>query len=139
MERYVRKKVPFELYEVVLDGASDEELISISEEMGLALSLDEMKRVRDHFKKLGRNPTDAELQAIGQAWSEHSSYKSSKALLKEFIFPLKNEDFIANEDAGLMSFDEEHAYAVAIESHNHPSAIEPYGGAATGVEEYSGT
>ena len=133
MDRYVRKEAPFELYEVRLHGASDEELGKISEEMGLALSVDEMKKVRDYFEKLGRDPTDAELQAVGQAWSEHSCYKSSRALLKEFIFPLKNEDFIVNEDAGLMVFDEEHAYAVAIESHNHPSAIEPYGGAATGV------
>ncbi len=133
MERYLKKELPFELYEVVLEGASDEELKQISDEMGLALSVDEMKKVRDYFKKLGRNPTDAELQAIGQAWSEHSCYKSSKALLKEFIFSVKNDDFIANEDAGLMSFDDEYAYAVAIESHNHPSAIEPYGGAATGV------
>ncbi len=133
MERYLKKDAPFELYEVVLEGAKDNELKSISDEMGLALSVEEMKKVRDYFEKLGRNPTDAELQAIGQAWSEHSCYKSSKALLKEFIFSLKNEDFIANEDAGLMSFDDEYAYAVAIESHNHPSAIEPHGGAATGV------
>ncbi len=133
MERYLKKDAPFELYDVVLQGAGDEELKAISEEMGLALSVDEMKKVRDHFKKLGRNPTDAELQAIGQAWSEHSCYKSSKALLKERIFSLKNREFIANEDAGLMNFDDEYAYAVAIESHNHPSAIEPYGGAATGV------
>ncbi len=130
MERYLKKG---SIYEVILEGASDEELKEISDSMGLALSVDEMKRVREHFKDLKRNPTDAELQAIGQAWSEHSCYKSSKALLKEFIFSLKNDQFIANEDAGLMEFDEEHAYAVAIESHNHPSAIEPYGGAATGV------
>ncbi len=130
MERYLKKG---RVFEVVLEGASDEELKEISDSMGLALSVDEMKRVREHFEKLGRNPRDAELQAIGQAWSEHSCYKSSKALLKEFIFSLKNDQFIANEDAGLMEFDEEHAYAVAIESHNHPSAIEPYGGAATGV------
>ncbi len=130
MERYIKKG---RFHEVVLKGATDKDLKEISESMGLALSVDEMRRVRNHFKKERRNPTDAELQAIGQAWSEHSCYKSSKALLKEFIFSLKNEQFIANEDAGLMEFDEEHAYAVAIESHNHPSAIEPYGGAATGV------
>lgn len=133
MERYLKRDAPFELYELVLKGADDEELKRISEEMGLALSVDEMKKVRRYFEKIGRNPRDAELQAIGQAWSEHSCYKSSKALLKEHIFSIKNKEFIANEDAGLMSFDEEHAYAVAIESHNHPSAIEPYGGAATGV------
>ncbi|MEW6069284.1 MAG: phosphoribosylformylglycinamidine synthase subunit PurL, partial [Candidatus Thermoplasmatota archaeon] len=90
-------------------------------------------RVREYFINKKRNPTDAELQSLGQAWSEHCCYKSSKAILKKFIFPITNNEVLAREDAGVMAFDEEHFYALRIESHNHPSAIEPYGGAATGI------
>ena len=112
---------------------SDDDLILTSERMGLALSLDEMKRIRDYFRREGRNPTDVELQALGQAWSEHSCYKSSKILLREYLLNIPSEDFILNEDAGVVVFDRDHVYVVGFESHNHPSAVEPYGGAATGI------
>src|SRR2546427_9042537 len=92
-----------------------------------------MKRIRDHFRGKGRNPTDVELQSLGQAWSEHCCYKSSKVFLKEFIFPLQTPDVIDRGDAGVRAFDDEHAYALRIESHNHPSAVVPYGGATTGI------
>ena len=128
-----RKELPFELYEIDLLNASDEELEEISREMGLALSLYEMKLIRDYFKKKGRNPTDIELQAFGQAWSEHCCYKSSKHPLKKYLLDVEKEKIIAREDAGVMEFDQDHFYVGALESHNHPSAIEPYGGAATGI------
>jgi len=128
-----RKDLPFELYEIDLLNASDEELEEISREMGLALSLYEMKLIRDYFKKKGRNPTDIELQAFGQAWSEHCCYKSSKHPLKKYLLDVGKEKIIAREDAGVMEFDRDHFYVGALESHNHPSAIEPYGGAATGI------
>src|SRR2546425_2736279 len=101
--------------------------------MGLALSPDEMRRIQEHFKGLGRDPTEVELQSLGQAWSEHCCYKSSKVILKEFIFPVQAPYVIDRGDAGVVEFDEDHAYALRIESHNHPSAIEPYGGANTGI------
>src|SRR3989441_12564524 len=101
--------------------------------MGLALSPDEMRRIQEHFKGLGRDPTEVELQSLGQAWSEHCCYKSSKVFLKEFIFPVQAPYVIDRGDAGVVEFDEDHAYALRIESHNHPSAIEPYGGANTGI------
>src|SRR3989454_9895739 len=101
--------------------------------MGLALSLDEMKTIQDYFRKEDRDPTDVELQSLGQAWSEHCCYKSSKVFLKEFIFPVQAPYVIDRGDAGVVEFDEDHAYALRIESHNHPSAIEPYGGANTGI------
>src|SRR2546427_1403751 len=82
---------------------------------------------------MGREPTDIELQSLGQAWSEHCCYKSSKVFLKEFIFPVQAPYVIDRGDAGVVEFDEDHAYALRIESHNHPSAIEPYGGANTGI------
>ncbi|RZN49455.1 phosphoribosylformylglycinamidine synthase subunit PurL [archaeon] len=116
-------------------NVSDDELARISEETGTGLSVNELKEIRDYFEKEGRDPTDIELQALGQAWSEHCCYKSSKYYLKKYLFHLDAPQNIRviKEDAGLVEFDDDHAYAVALESHNHPSAIEPYGGAATGI------
>ena len=125
--------MPFLLHEITILNASDPDLAAVSRDLGLALSVDEMKRIQRHFRERGRNPTDVELQSLGQAWSEHCCYKSSKVFLKEFIFPVQTPDVIDRGDAGVMAFDDEHAYALRIESHNHPSAVVPYGGAATGI------
>jgi phosphoribosylformylglycinamidine synthase len=130
---YIRRKVPFELVEIDLEHATDPELIELSRESGTALSLEEMRRIMDFFRGKGRHPTDVELQSIGQAWSEHCCYKSSKVFLKEYIFGITSRAVIDRGDAGVMEFDRDHAYALRIESHNHPSAVEPYGGAATGI------
>ncbi len=128
-------KLPFgfELFEIDILAASDAQLKEISSTMGLNLSLEEMKSVQRYFASKMRHPTDVELQSIGQAWSEHCCYKSSKVFLREHIFNISHPDVLAKGDAGIMAFDSEHAYALRIESHNHPSAIEPYGGAATGI------
>jgi len=128
-----KRDVPFPLYEVGLLAATDDELMQVSRDMSLSLSLDEMKVIRDYFKKEGRDPTDVELQSLGQAWSEHCCYKSSKPILKEFVFGIDRDDVLSRGDAGVMVFDDDYGYALRIESHNHPSAIEPYGGAATGI------
>ncbi|ADT85018.1 phosphoribosylformylglycinamidine synthase subunit PurL [Thermococcus barophilus] len=84
-------------------------------------------------EKLGREPNELEWAMIEVMWSEHASYKSSRKWLK--LLPTKNEHVILGpgEDAGVVKFDENTAIVVGIESHNHPSAVEPYGGAATGV------
>lgn len=133
-ERLMKKRdVQFSLYDVDILSATDAELKEISSEMGLSLSLDEMKTIREYFKKENRNPTDVELQSLGQAWSEHCCYKSSKPILKEFVFAIDHPDILSRGDAGVMVFDDDYGYALRIESHNHPSAIEPYGGAATGI------
>ncbi|MDY6959085.1 MAG: AIR synthase related protein, partial [Halobacteriota archaeon] len=134
MSRKLRP-VSFELHDIALTGLSDSELEKLSEDLSIGLSLEEMNMVRDYFSKKGRDPTDIELQAIGQAWSEHCCYKSSKPVLKDNIFNIEAPQNICviKEDAGVVEFDEDHAYVVALESHNHPSAIEPYGGAATGI------
>lgn len=131
--RYVPQDVPFELKEINLEEASDDDLLEISRESGTGLSLDEMRRIKDYFAARGRRPTDVELQSIGQAWSEHCCYKSSKVFLREYVFSITNRHVIDRGDAGVMEFDRDHAYALRIESHNHPSAVEPYGGAATGI------
>ncbi len=132
---YKRVNVPFELYEIDVLNASDEALKKISEDLGLALSVEEMKRIQEYFRKKGRNPYDIELQSIAQAWSEHCCYKSSKYYLKQYLFGIEADYVISaiKEDSGVVEFDDEYAYVVALESHNHPSAIEPYGGAATGI------
>ena len=117
---FFKRDVPFRLYEIGLGKASDDELRTLSKEMGLSLSLEEMQRVRDHFVNLKRHPTDVELESIAQAWSEHCSYKSSKLFLREHIYGINNERVLAKGDAGVMAFDEEYGYALRIESHNHP-------------------
>ncbi len=130
---FIKRDVPFHLYDIDLSKASDAELGEISKQLGLALSLDEMKRIQNYFAEKHRRPTDVELQALGQAWSEHCCYKSSKLALKKYIYGVAEDKIIAREDAGVLHFDKEYCYCAKIESHNHPSAIEPYGGAATGI------
>ncbi|ADB57146.1 phosphoribosylformylglycinamidine synthase subunit PurL [Archaeoglobus profundus] len=124
-----------QVYEINVINAGDEDLMKISDELGLALNLNEMRKIKDYFTKKGRNPTDIELQSIAQAWSEHCCYKSSKCYLREYLFGIEKDYVISaiKEDAGVVEFDNEYAYVVALESHNHPSAIEPYGGASTGI------
>jgi phosphoribosylformylglycinamidine synthase II len=96
----------------------------------LGLTDDELVAIR---AKLGREPNDLELAMFSVMWSEHCSYKSSKRLLR--TLPTRGEGVIAGpgEQAGVMSIGDGLAVAFKIESHNHPSAVEPYQGAATGV------
>ena len=126
-----RRDAPYSLFDIDILSADDDELKQLSSEMGLSLSLEEMKAIAEYFSKEGRIPTDVELQSLGQAWSEHCCYKSSKNILKQFVFALDHPDILSRGDAGVMAFDDDYGYALRIESHNHPSAIEPYGGAAT--------
>ncbi|MHB8585168.1 MAG: phosphoribosylformylglycinamidine synthase subunit PurL [Thermoplasmatota archaeon] len=128
----VRSRDPL-VHEVEILKASDSDLVEISGASRVGLDLAEMRAVQAHFQKLNRNPTDVELEALGQAWSEHCCYKSSKPVLKRHVYGIHEEKLVAREDAGVMAFDAKHDYVVKIESHNHPSAIEPYGGAATGI------
>ena len=133
MGYFIQRKVPFPLSDINLREASDTDLGRINGELKTGFSLDEMRAVKAHFEDEGRNPTDVELQALGQAWSEHCCYKSSKLILKEHFAGLDTPDVLAKEDAGVVAFTDEWAYALRIESHNHPSALDPYGGAATGI------
>jgi phosphoribosylformylglycinamidine synthase len=83
--------------------------------------------------KIGRDPTSTELQIIAAEWSEHCSYKSSKIHLK--MLPMKGPRVIQEKgyDSGVLDVGDGYVVTAHIESHNHPSAVEPYGGAATGV------
>jgi phosphoribosylformylglycinamidine synthase len=120
---------------VQLLDADRKKLEQISLDMSLGLSTEEMSMLQNYFLNLGRNPTDVEMQAMAQAWSEHCCYKSSKFYLKKYFSGLEKHDAMLamEDDAGVVSFDDDYAYVVKMESHNHPSALEPYGGAATGV------
>ena len=83
--------------------------------------------------KIGRDPTSTELQIVAAEWSEHCSYKSSKKHLK--MLPMKGPLVIHEKgyDSGVLDVGDGYVVTAHIESHNHPSAVEPYGGAATGV------
>ncbi len=84
-------------------------------------------------KKLHREPNDLEQTIISAEWSEHCSYKSSKKHLK--LLPMKGDHVLVGPgyDAGVIDVGNGYVVTIHIESHNHPSAVEPYGGAATGV------
>ncbi len=87
-----------------------------------------------HLKsKICRKPTQTEIQIVAAEWSEHCSYKSSKKHLK--MLPMSGPLVISEKgyDSGVLDVGDGYVVTVHIESHNHPSAVEPYGGAATGV------
>jgi phosphoribosylformylglycinamidine synthase len=147
---YVRRKVPFQLFEINLQGASNKQLTKLSNELGIGLNLAEMKLVREYFTKRNRNPTDVELQTIGQTWSEHCCHKTFKgrirfngkeinSLFKTYIAKVVKEInpkwcfSVFEDNAGIVKFEKGHGIAVKVETHNHPSAVEPFGGAATGT------
>ncbi|MEM2749814.1 MAG: phosphoribosylformylglycinamidine synthase subunit PurL, partial [Candidatus Bathyarchaeia archaeon] len=148
---YIKRDVPFELYEVNILEAGDDELVKISEEMGLALNLEEMRAIKSYFASKRRNPTDVELQTLGQTWSEHCYHKTFKgtvilpdgreidSLFRTFIARVTRElnmpwcISVFEDNAGIVHFEGDYGVAVKVETHNHPSAIEPFGGAATGV------
>jgi phosphoribosylformylglycinamidine synthase len=150
--------------EINLD-VSDEELIRISKEGILALSLEEMKAIRDYYKnkkvleerkKLGMKdkPTDVELETLAQTWSEHCKHKIFNAvidytdggrkqkinsLFKTFI-KKSTEDIgkdwlvsVFKDNAGVIKFNDDWNLVMKVETHNSPSALDPYGGALTGI------
>ncbi|HYH64038.1 MAG TPA: phosphoribosylformylglycinamidine synthase subunit PurL, partial [Urbifossiella sp.] len=146
---------------VPLRDLDDAGLVKLSKDGMLALTLDEMTVVRRHFRDLGREPTDVELETIAQTWSEHCSHKTLKGkitltdhttgetrtyqnLLKETVFAatqtirakLGADDWCVSvfaDNAGVVKFDDANHLCFKVETHNHPSAIEPYGGANTGL------
>ncbi|MBT0158865.1 phosphoribosylformylglycinamidine synthase subunit PurL [Candidatus Bathyarchaeota archaeon A05DMB-2] len=147
---YSSRDTPFSLHEINTQNASDQQLLEISSELGLGLSLQEMKQVQAYFQAQKRNPTDVELQTIAQTWSEHCYHKTFKgkiridgkeinSLFKTYIAKATREInprwcvSVFEDNAGIISFDRGYAIAAKVETHNHPSAVEPFGGAATGV------
>ncbi len=131
-------------------GKSDTELIEISKNWQLSLNLLEMKTIQDHFTELGREPNDVELETIAQTWSEHCVHKTFKGVIEyngNVIDDLLNATIVKStrdinkewcisvfkDNAGIIKFDEKLNICFKVETHNHPSAIEPYGGASTGI------
>lgn len=114
------------------------------------LNQDEIEAITAYFRSIERNPTDAEMETLGQTWSEHCVHKTFKArfnfegqsidnLLKNTIIRATQELnapwclSVFEDNAGVIEFDDQWAVCFKVETHNHPSAIEPYGGAATGI------
>lgn len=136
-------------------NADDTELMRISREGTLSLNLNEMQTIQTHFKGLGRNPTDVEIETIAQTWSEHCVHKTFKSIIDysevgkeperiDGLFPTfiqgATEEIakpwcvsVFSDNAGIIEFDDTYNLVFKVETHNHPSAIEPYGGAGTGI------
>ena len=110
--------------------ASTTPKFSAAEIKSEGLTLDEYQMICD---RLGREPNKAELGMFGVMWSEHCCYKNSRPLLKQF--PTTGDRILVGpgENAGVVKITDEIAISFKIESHNRPSAVEPYQGAATGV------
>jgi len=96
----------------------------------LSLQKHEIKHIQDIIK---RKLTKTELQIVAAEWSEHCSYKSSKKHLKMLPTTGRSVIFEKGYDSGVLDVGDGYVVTVHIESHNHPSAVEPFGGAATGV------
>jgi len=144
---------------------SDEDLVRISREGVLALSLEEMKAIRDYYKNkkvlderkrfgLLDKPTDVELETLAQTWSEHCKHKIFNAIIdytdgnektkinslfKTFIKRSTEEigkDWLVSvfkDNAGVIRFNDDWNIVMKVETHNSPSALDPYGGALTGI------
>ena len=155
--------------EIPISNLTDAELEKMSRDAHLFLDLEEMQGIQAHYKKLGREPREIELETLAQTWSEHCVHKTLKAtirytrpdatnrphheehedgsvtihnLLKSTVaaatFELMEDTVdwclsVFVDNAGIVKFDDEHAVCFKVETHNHPSALEPYGGAATGI------
>ncbi len=140
---------------IPLTEATDRELETISQERRLSLNLEEMQAVQVWYKSEGREPTDLELEMLAQTWSEHCVHKTFRAkidytgpdgetetidgILKTYLRaatdkvakPWVKSAFVDN--AGIVAFTDEFDLAFKVETHNHPSALEPFGGANTGI------
>ncbi len=118
----------------------------------LALDIHSMKAIKAYFNKLGRNPTDIELESIAQTWSEHCKHTIfanpiddiKDGLYKTYIKGATNEirhkkgkkDFcvsVFSDNSGGVVFDENYLITHKVETHNSPSALDPFGGAITGI------
>jgi len=162
---------PMHLRTIAIRSLTDGELETMSRQGHLFLNLAETGAIQTHYRDLGRDPTDLELETLAQTWSEHCVHKSMKSAVVYRGAPMPNEDSkLANrgevelrftnllkdtiaratdelicegrgpeclsvfkDNAGVIAFDERFGVAFKVETHNRPSAIEPFGGAATGI------
>ena len=160
LDEFAGKDYKFELVNVDILNSDDDNLIEISNKGCLSLSLDEMKIIQNYFKNLGRNPTDCEVETIATLWSEHCAHKTFRGII-EYEERDKNNNLIKKEtinnllkstvfkatkeinsphcvsvfvdNSGVVEFDDKYNICFKVETHNHPSSLEPYGGASTGI------
>ncbi len=145
---------------VELAGLDDDALVQLSRERLLSLDRDEMRAIQAFYDQAGRAPTDVELETLAQTWSEHCVHKTFRAtidftwqaadgtvkqqidvdgLLNTYIRAATDAvypDWLHSafvDNAGIIAFDDTHDLAFKVETHNHPSALEPFGGANTGI------
>jgi len=144
---------------IPLRGLADTALVALSSSRRLALDLTEMQAIRAHFEAKGRDPSDLELEMLAQTWSEHCVHKTFRALidleetevdgtrtrsridglLKTFIRGATEtlaRDWVHSafvDNAGIVALTDTWDIAIKVETHNHPSALEPFGGANTGM------
>jgi len=140
----------FRRIEVDLIDADSGQLLALSRQGQLYLNLEEMLTIQAYFRQLGRKPTDLELETLAQTWSEHCGHKTFRGrihyqgevidnLLKHTIMKVTREldkpwcVSVFKDNAGVITFDENFHICFKVETHNHPSALEPYGGANTGL------
>ena len=139
----------FKLEKIDIAAMDDNALMELSKGR-FWLNIQEMHIIQDYFRKLGRQPTDVELETLAQTWSEHCIHKTFKAkitlgkktidnLMKSTVMRVTRELnkpwclSVFKDNAGVIDFDGRYAVCFKVETHNHPSAVEPYGGAATGI------
>ncbi len=140
----------FKKQNVLLLHADNKQLEEISIRGQLSLNLPEMQSIQKYYKSMKREPTDIELETIAQTWSEHCVHKTFRGiidfdgnkidnLLKSTIMKATSElskpwcVSVFKDNAGIVHFDKYYNICFKVETHNHPSAIEPYGGSNTGV------
>ncbi len=134
---------------IPMRGVDEAGLDALNAARSLALDRQELIAIREHFTTRGRDPFDVELETLAQTWSEHCAHKTFRAAITHDgtdITPLLRQlrdsterigakyvrsAFVGN--AGIVSFTEGETLALKAETHNHPSAVEPFGGANTGV------
>ena len=149
-ERPEAKPYRFRLLTVPIRVMTDEGLARLALRGQLYLSLSEMQAIRAYYQRIRRDPTDVELETLAQTWSEHCGHKTFKGLVEyegEVIDNLLKSTVVRataelkkpwcvsvfKDNAGIIRFDEKNNVCFKVETHNHPSAIEPYGGAGTGI------
>ncbi|OHB93324.1 MAG: phosphoribosylformylglycinamidine synthase II [Planctomycetes bacterium RIFCSPHIGHO2_12_FULL_52_36] len=140
----------FHKVSIPLREASRERLLEISRQRQLSLSLEEMQAIQRYYQRIGREPTDAELETLAQTWSEHCMHKTLRGHIEyqgELIDNLLGSTImratrelrkpwcvsVFQDNAGIIEFDGDYGICFKVETHNHPSALEPYGGASTGL------
>ncbi len=145
---------------VPLASLSEEALLECSRKRMLSLDAEEMREIQSFYDELGRDPTDVELETLAQTWSEHCVHKTFKSIIaftrqdsRNQALPVEeitgllqtyiqaatekvNRPWVRSafvDDAGIIEFDDNFDLAFKVETHNHPSALEPFGGANTGI------